>query len=156
MAIINTAQKLIPALLVIVSIMLIVMLQFGFIFLVIALLPSIAAYYADSDPTRTTFRTIFACNLAATIPTLTPIFSSGLKFKHYNVESIMANPKVWMMVYSGAAAGWCIIYLFRYVARLFLTFQYGYRASSLERAQKRLLEEWGDTIRESTEDKEKE
>lgn len=151
MALLNTAQKLVPVLLIIVSLMLIVMLQFGFIFLLLALLPSIAAYFVDTDPSRPAFRTVFAANLAATLPSLTPMFKSGLKFKHYEVGGIIGDPKVWMLIYGSAAAGWCIIFICRQIARTMLAFQYEFRAASLERAQARLVDEWGTQVRQLTE-----
>jgi hypothetical protein len=110
------------------------------------MLPSIAAYFVDKDADRITFRTIFACNLAATIPTLTPVFISGLKFKHYDITSTFARPDVWLFIYGGAAAGWCMIYFGSAVARAILEIQYKFRAASLEKAQERLLAEWGDSL----------
>ena len=151
MALLNKAQKLVPVLLILVSIMLIIMLQFGFIFLLLALLPSIAFYFVDGEPSRSTFRTIFAANLAATLPPLTPMFKSGLKFKHYEIGSVVGDPKVWLMIYGAAAIGWIIIYICRHVARAILAFQYEYRAASLERLQGRLVDEWGPQVRQLTE-----
>jgi hypothetical protein len=153
MFLIRIGQKLIIPLMIIVGIILIVVLQLGFIFLLIALLPSIAAYFVDDDAELSTFRTIFACNLAATLPALTPVFVSGLKLKHYDIGSIISNPNVWLFIYSGAAIGWCMIYFSSHVARVFLEIQYKFRVSALERAQTRLLEEWGDQVRQLPETK---
>lgn len=151
MAFLASAQKLILPLLIVVSLMLIVMLQFGFIFLMLAMLPSITIYFLDTDPHRATFRTVFACNLAATIPSLTPMFISGLKFKHYEVGTIIGDPRAWMLIYGGAAGGWVLIYLCRYLSRVGLTMQYELRASMQERLQERLLEEWGEPLKKFTE-----
>jgi hypothetical protein len=153
MKIIRALQKLVPVLLVIVSIMLIIMLQFGFIFLMLALLPAGIVYFTDSDPHRNTFRTVFAVNLAATIPTLKPMFLSGLKFKHYDIDSTIADPKIWLFIYGAAIAGWCIIYVCRFVCRIVLSLQYEMSANHLARVQEKLLEEWGDPLREATANK---
>ncbi len=147
MFLIRIGQKLIFPLMVIVCILLIGLLQLGFIFLILALLPSITAYFIDEDYDRTNFRTVFACNLAATIPTLTPMFISGLKLKHYDISSVIGSPQVWIFIYSGAAIGWCMINVSGHVARLVLDMQYKFRSASLEKTQVKLLEEWGDTIR---------
>ncbi len=146
MFLLRIGQKLIKPLMLIVCILLVGILQLGFIFLLMALLPSIAAYFVDEDADRVTFRTIFACNLAATIPSLTPVFVSGLKLKHYDIGSIITSPNVWLFIYSAAATGWCMIHFGNHVARSFLEIQYKFRAASLERAQARLLEEWGDAL----------
>ena len=153
MFLLRIGQKFIFPLLIIVSLLLIGILQLGFIFLLIALLPSIAAYFVDEDSDLATFRTIFACNLAATLPTLTPIFASGLKLKHYDISSIIGNPNVWLFIYGGAAIGWCMIHFSSQVAYVFLEIQYKFRAASLEKAQTRLLEEWGDSIKPPEEKK---
>lgn len=153
MFLLRIGQKLIFPLMIIVCILLIGILQLGFIFLLIALLPSIAAYFVDDEYDLATFRTIFACNLAATLPTLTPIFASGLKLKHYDISSIIGNPNVWLFIYSGAAIGWCMIHFSSQAAHAFLEIQYKFRAASLEKAQARLLEEWGDSVRPPPEKK---
>jgi hypothetical protein len=148
MWLISIAQKAIPVLSIIVCILLIGMLQMGFVFLMIALLPAMAAYYVDTTRGRIMFRTVFACNLAAAIPTIKPVFVSGLKFKNFDITATMADPKVWLFIYTGAAAGWAMVYTFRFVAKLALEIQYEFRADSLERMQKRLVEEWGPDVRQ--------
>lgn len=147
MFLIRIGQKIIIPLMIIVCILLIAMLQFGFIFLIIALLPSIAAYCIDEEYDRSTFRTIFACNLAATIPIITPMFVSGLKFKYFEVAGTVGDPKVWLFVYSGAAIGWGMIYFGRGIGRIILTLKYKFKISFIERSQEKLLAEWGEQIR---------
>lgn len=153
MFLLRIGQKLIMPLMVIVCILLIGILQLGFIFLLIAMLPSIAAYFVDEDYDLATFRTIFACNLAATLPTLTPIFISGLKLKHYDIGSIIGNPHVWLFIYSGAGIGWCMIHFGSQIAHVILEIQYKFRTASLEKAQARILEEWGDNVKQIPEKK---
>jgi len=155
MFLIRIGQKLIKPLMLIVCILLIIMLQFGFIFLVIALLPSIAAYYLDTDYDRSAFRTIFACNLAATLPTLSPMFVSGLKFKYFDIGQTVADPKVWLFVYSGAAIGWGMIYFGRGIGRVILTIKHKLKVTMLEHSQAKLVEEWGNQITGTIEDENK-
>lgn len=153
MFLLKIGQKLITPLMIIVCILLIALLQLGFIFLILALLPSITAYFIDDDYDLTTFRTIFACNLAATIPTLTPMFISGLKLKHYEIGSIIGNPNVWIFIYGGAAVGWVMIHFSSQVARIILDIQYKLRRTSLEKTQVKILDEWGDNVKQLTEAK---
>lgn len=150
MFLLRIGQKLIVPLMVIVCILLIAILQLGFIFLLMALLPSIAAYFIDEDYDMASFRTVFACNLAATIPTITPIFASGLKMKYYDIGGIIGNPNVWLFIYGGAAVGWCMIYFGYHAARAMLDIQYKLRTSYLEKAQNNLLEEWGEPVKQLT------
>src|SRR5436305_1903698 len=79
---------------------LIVMLQFGFIFLLIALLPSVVAFYTNGDKNRATFKIVGACNVAATLPTLAPMLQASLNTRHYDIVSVMQDPKIWLFVYS--------------------------------------------------------
>lgn len=147
MFLLRIGQKLIKPLMVIVCLLLIGVLKLGFIFLLIALLPSMAVYFVDTDYDRITFRTVFACNLAAIIPTITPIFEVGLKFKTYDVSSIIANPTVWFFIYGAAGIGWAMIYFGSTVARSILEIQYKLRTAYLEKSQERILEEWGEEVK---------
>jgi len=140
------AKAFLPLLLV-VGLALVVLLQFGFIFLLLALLPSIVAFFIDRDPGKPTSKIVFACNLAATMPSLMPMIDAGIKFRHYDTSLTLSNPSTWLIVYSGAAAGWCLIYLCRYVARFTVTLLYEYNITMLEGQQKRLIEEWGQQIK---------
>lgn len=133
-------------LLVVLSVVMIVFLRMGFIFILLALLPSITAHYIDRAPGRPTFKTVFACNLAAMLPWLVPMLLAGVQLRRYDVYETMSNVKVWLAVYGGAAAGWCVIYLCSFMSRFFVAALYEHRAAALEKFQKKLLEEWGDEI----------
>ncbi len=126
----------------------VVVLQMGFIFLMFALLPSLIAYYVDRDAHLSTLKTVFACNLAACLPVIVPMVKAGMSMKSYDVTAIMTNPLNWMIVYLGAAIGWCLIYLCRFIANFFITLGYEYKIVSLERLQRRLVEEWGQIIKQ--------
>ncbi len=124
----------------------IVVLQVGFIFLLLALLPTIVAFYTDTDNKRSVFKVIGSGNLAATLPTLVPMMKAAVHMKHYDIESIMIDPTNWMFVYMGAGAGWGMIYLCRFIARFVVTITYEYNINKLKLQQKQLVEEWGDDI----------
>ncbi|MDE3060226.1 MAG: hypothetical protein KGJ06_04380 [Pseudomonadota bacterium] len=139
-------QKLFFPVALILSAVLIVLLQFGFIFMLLGLLPSLVAFYIDHDPTKASFKTVLASNFAAMLPSLTPMLQAGIHFKHYDVSAIVGDPGVWLLIYSGAAAGWCLIYLCRFIAHFLITLTYEYNILNLERQQKELAEEWGQQI----------
>ena len=103
---------------------LIFVLKIGFIFLLLALLPTIVAYYTDSDPKKSTFKVVGAGNLGATLPTLIPMLKGGMGTHRYDYVTVIEDPNVWMFVYLGAAAGWGLIYLCRYIARFVVTMSY--------------------------------
>ncbi len=146
----NTAglsKAFLPLILVIVC-GLIVLLRFGFIFLLLALLPTFVAYYVDRSKGRPAFKVVAACNIAAVLPVIEPMIKAGLKFKHYDVSSVLHDPSTWLFVYTGAAIGWCLIYLCRFIARFVVTVAYEYNINALEHMQKRLVEEWGHQIKQ--------
>ncbi|MEZ5691593.1 MAG: hypothetical protein R3D71_08010 [Rickettsiales bacterium] len=148
MFLIKIGQKLILPLMIIVTILLILILKLGFIFFLIAMLPSIAAYFMDNERDRITFRTIFGCNLAATLPTITPMFIEGMKLKNYDVSSVIASPGVWLFIYAASAIGWLMIHFGGQIARSILEIQYKLRTAYLENYQERILKEWGDEVRQ--------
>jgi len=127
-------------------IVLLLLLQFGFIFLLLALLPSLVAYYIDSHTKKTSFKIVFAGNISATIPALVPLLKANLHMRHIDTMSVFHDPSVWLFIYLGAAAGWCVIFLCRYIARLILGFSFNHRIRLLQREQKFLVAEWGDGI----------
>lgn len=124
----------------------VVVLQVGFIFLLLALMPSIVAFYTDTDRKRSIFKIVGSGNLAATLPTLIPMLKSAMRMKRYDIESVIIDPKIWMLIYMGAAAGWGLIYLSRFISRFVVTMTYEYNINNLKKQQSKLVEEWGDDI----------
>ncbi|MDE3016262.1 MAG: hypothetical protein KGI29_04990 [Pseudomonadota bacterium] len=141
----TTARAWMPLFLSIFGI-LVVTLQLGVVFLLLALLPAMMAWFTDRDKGKPTFKVVAACNLAATLPSLAPILQATLHMRHYDVGPLMGDPANWLYVYSGAAAGWGLVYLCRFIALFVVTLMYEYHAASLENAQKRLVDEWGQQI----------
>lgn len=144
----SLASKAAVPVLILVSIALIVLLQLGFIFLLLALLPSVAAYFIDTNAGKPLFKTVLSCNFAATLPSLAPMIRASIHLHHYDVAPILQDPLIWLFVYSGAAAGWGLIFLCRFIARFIVTIMYEYSITSLENLQRHLVEEWGPQIKQ--------
>lgn len=142
-------KLLLPILLVVGGLSLVIM-PGGFLFMLLAMLPTFMAYFMDHTPNKSAFKTVLACNLAATVPTLLPMIKGSAQVKHADIYTIMSTPSVWLFVYGGAAAGWCLIYLCRLVSRLFVVLSYEYKIVALERMQKKLLEEWGQQLQKKS------
>jgi hypothetical protein len=141
--------KAIKPMLAIAALLIILLLKAGFIFLMLAFLPAIVAYYIDHDESRPIFKIVFTWNLAATLPTLIPLFKAGVEMHPRGIIELMANPAVWLFVYGGAAVGWGVIFLCRLVAKLIVAVTYEYQLKHMETLQKRLLDEWGQHIKDS-------
>lgn len=125
-----------------------ILLQYGFIFLIIALLPAVTAYFIDHDTNKSTFKIVLLANVAAMLPALMPMLSAAANLQRPEVMSVMSDVRVWLVIYCGAAAGWCLLFLCRYISRFLVVIFCNYQVTSLERFQKKLLVEWGDKIQE--------
>ena len=136
-------SKAFVPLIIVLSVLLVLTLQFGFIFLLVALLPSVMAYFVDDHEGKPIFKTVLACNATGTLPPLMPMLMSGMQFHYHDVTAAMLAPHVWLFIYGGAAAGWGLIYLCRFIAHFILVIIYEYRIVSLERFQRKLIDEWG-------------
>lgn len=125
----------------------IIVLRYAFVFMLLALLPAIVAFFIDSTPKKKVFNTVLAANLAGTLLPLSPVLSNILNITYGDVGPLINNPLVWLMVYSSAAAGWSLVFFCRYITRVLLSVSYAYRAQSLEKQQAKLIEEWGEDIK---------
>ena len=141
-------NKLFLPVLIVNCVVLAFVLQLGFIFVLLALLPSVVAYYIENSSGKASFKVVASCNVAALLPTITPIMMNALKMEKSEVMTIMADPLTWLIIYGGAAIGWILLFLCRYIARFFVIVYLEYQIASLERFQKRLLGEWGNQIQE--------
>ncbi|MDX1975830.1 MAG: hypothetical protein SFT92_09190 [Rickettsiales bacterium] len=125
---------------------LVIVLRFGFLFMLLAMLPSIVAWFIDQTPKKQIFNTVFAANLAGTLSPMTPMVSSLLHLQDYDITPLMKDPAVWLVIYASAAAGWGLVFFCHSVARFIISLVYAYRAIALENKQELLIAEWGKEI----------
>lgn len=126
----------------------VVILQLGFIFIMLAMLPTLVAYFMDNHHGLPLFKTIGACNLSALLPVIAPMIEAVVYPDPFDPVEFMSNPMNWLIVYGGAALGWVLIFLCRIIGSFIMTLMYEYRIASLERMQKKLIEEWGQNIKQ--------
>lgn len=140
------ASKLMMPVMILAGLGMLVLLQFGFIFMLLAMLPSIVAYYSDHEPGKPAFQMVFICNFSATLPSIMPMIQASLKMRHYDVSFILEDSKVWLIVYGGAAIGWGLVFLSRTIANVVISITYDYNRVELEKFQEKLVREWGEDI----------
>jgi len=128
---------------IIVALASVVVLQFGFIFLLLAILPTIVVFFTDRTPEKSAFKVVGSCNFAATFPYLAPMIHAGIHLRHYDVSFIIKDMTIWLIIYTAAGAGWCLIFLCRVIANFIVIVVSEYSRSSLESVQEKLVEEWG-------------
>ncbi len=122
-------------------------LQGSFIFLLLGLLPSIVAYYADISKGKDVFRVVFACNLSGVLP-----FLADLVIKNNNTTlllQLLSDPMVWLIMYLSAGFGYLLIRGMPYMVEFFYEFINITKISRLQSMQNKLLEEWGPEIQRS-------
>ncbi len=139
----HTLHHLIIAVL---SVLGIVLLNVGFIFLLLGFLPTLVAYFVDETPRKDLYKTVRATNLAGMLPALAAMTKTS--YPGASLQIAMSNPNTWMMVYGSAAIGWVLIWLCRWIAYLSGLAAGEARIILLERAQEDLAEEWGDELKE--------
>lgn len=131
-------------LLIVLSLLLMAVMRTGFIFVLVAMMPSIVTYYIDRSPHQFTFKTIFALNLSGTLPYVA-------KLLHYGPGGIMLQetmqaPGTWIIIYGAAFVG----YLLTAVAPVFAYFMisnfHATQVTRLERSLKKIEGEWGEEV----------
>lgn len=124
----------------------IILINIGFLLLLLALLPSIVAYYVDGHPKKLVFKVVLSGNVSAALPVIVPLMKSSSHMGKIDISSAMIDPKIWMFTYMGAGAGWALIYLCKFVARFVVAMSFEFNIRTLENAQKTLIEEWGNEV----------
>jgi hypothetical protein len=142
-------SKLFMPVVIVNCVVLALVMKLGFIFVLLAMLPTVAAYYIEQNNGKPAFKVIAACNLAAAMHTLLPMLSKAIQFEKIELLPIMTSPRIWLVIYGGAALGWCLIFICRYLARFIVIMYFDHQTTTLERFQKKLLEEWGAQIENS-------
>jgi len=119
----------------------VIFLRTASIFCALALLPSIVVYYVDRTSSRYIFHTVFACNLAATLPALGHIVKNGVS--DAEVQAVMSNGLNWIIIYGTAGFGWLLVYAAPIFSRGIINMMHQRQINQLERTQKRIISEWG-------------
>ncbi len=120
------------------------MLRTGFVFVIIAMLPSILAYYFDQSPNRYTFRSIFYCNTAGVLPYFVQMAKFGPSSA--NLQGIMNHPMTWIVVFGAAACGYILTNITPIIAQMLIGSLHNNQVRGLERSQKKIEKEWGNEI----------
>lgn len=124
----------------------ILLLNIGFMFLLLGFLPTVIAYFVDSTPKQDLYKTVRAANFAGMLPTAVTLTKSS--YPAAALQIAMNNPHTWMVVYASAAAGWILIWLCRLFSYLSLMAAGESRILLLKAAQDELAKEWGEELRQ--------
>ena len=130
--------------LVFLSIGALVLLNVGFIFLLVGFLPTVMAYLIDDDPQKNLYKCVRACNFAGMLPTLAGLI--GRNYPGAALQVVMSDWMVWLMVFGGAFVGGTLIGICRFAAFVAISAGNQTRVLMLEQEQKEIEEEWGEDV----------
>ncbi len=117
----------------------------GFIFLMIALLPSIVAYYLDRTSSKTRYHTVLACNLSGVIPYMAEILRNNGTQGGY-VTELMSDPFTWLVVYASAGFGWLLLFATPIFAQFIISMFNSGQMARYQSIQDRMVKDWGKEV----------
>lgn len=130
--------------LIIFSLFLMGLLRNGFIFVIVALLPSIVIYLLDRSVPQYMFKTVFACNLAAMVPSLVTMISMGPNSTV--LQEIMSDALNWFTIYSAAIGGLVLVQIMPILAHSMIQGLHHAQIFRLNQNQQRIEKEWGHEV----------
>lgn len=131
-------------LLIILSLIMMGVFRTGFLFIIIALMPSIIMYYVDASRRRHTFKTIFACNLSGVVPSVGKMISFGPSSQI--MQEIMGDAQNWFIIYGSALIGWMMVRTAPMIAHTLITGFHQTQVMRLGRNQRNIENEWGKEV----------
>lgn len=129
----------------IISIGMILLLQVGFLFFLIGLIPTIVAFFIDQTEQRNIYKCVRACNLAGILPQLGGLL--GGKIGGTELLNAMRDPSAWAMVYGAAIIGWSLVWICKNVTYAYVMVSNQALIAYYQKTQDKLLQEWGEMIK---------
>ena len=143
-------RSLLPLfLLVPIMLVLVVLMEAGFLLVLFGVIPTIIAFYADTSDERLKVSTIACCNLSGVLP-----YALRLHAEHNSwsrLTAMLSDPMIWLQMYGMAGLGYMLI---RFCPMLYHTTLRAINRSiafQVEQRQEVLVKEWGEGIRVDTE-----
>lgn len=123
----------------------IIIFKVGFVFFVISLLPSIVAYYLDVGRSRTTFHTVFACNMSGLLPFIAKLTNNPSTGGGY-VTELMSDPLNWLQIYAAAGFGWLLVFATPLFAQFIISMFNTGQIARFQSMQDRIIKDWGPEV----------
>jgi hypothetical protein len=138
------SSKKLVILLLICSLVMVAVFKLGFIFFMLAMLPSVVAFYVDISRDRMNSQTVFACNLAGALPYMTQMLEEGVSSSA--IQQVMTSTTSWLVIYASAGFGWLLIICMPICAQYFINTMHQRQIARLQRLQSRIVDEWGQEV----------
>lgn len=115
-----------------------------FMILACGMLPALAAALIDHRPGRHASYCVIAANLAGIAPVLAALWSGGNSVAF--ALMLLSDVYVWLGMYSAAALGWALIWLFSIFTEFVLALMASLRVRKLYATQEGMVAEWGASV----------
>lgn len=129
---------------IVMGIMSVVFIKSTFLFLLIAIIPSFAAYYGDLSEARRYYQSVIACNIAGMASYMAQLIASGNTWNAF--ENMATDMTTWLVIYTYAGLGYLLVWLCPIIAEMIIDLSQQSKIRRLEAMQKRLVFEWGPEI----------
>ena len=130
--------------LIIISVLMMAVLRTGFVFVVIALLPAIVAYFMDRSRYLHIFKCVFCFNLSAVIPSISKLLVAGPS--NFLINELMGDTLNWMLIYGAALMGLMLVNMMSSLAQVMVSTFHKNHVVNLNNNQKKIEQEWGHEV----------
>ncbi len=128
---------------------LVVVMEAGFLLVLFGVIPTIIAFYADTSEERLKVSTIACCNLSGVLPYAMELHKSHNSWSR--LTAMLSDPLMWLQMYGMAGLGYALIRFCPMFYQMGLRAVNGSIAFQMEQRQEVLVKEWGEDIRMGTE-----
>jgi hypothetical protein len=131
-----------------IMLVLVVVMEAGFILILFGIIPTIIAFYADTSEERLKVATIACCNLSGVMPYAMDLHNAHNSWS--TLTAMLSDPLIWLHMYGMAGFGYLLMRLCPMMYHLSLRAINRSLAFQMEQRQDALAKEWGEEIRSET------
>jgi hypothetical protein len=142
----SAASLMIKILLTMVSLVVLVISGYAFIFFVVSVLPTIVAFIIDKRISRSASNTIGVFNIMGITKYIMDIWNTGTPSEF--AKHLLTDSDVWIRVYGMVAIGWIFVWAFPQVWAIYYVRYSVKKAKKLYEVHNDLVREWGPEVAE--------
>lgn len=118
-----------------------IVFKYAMLLVLLGLLPTFVALYADTTNEGFHARVVGLCNMAGVLPFLGELWVAGITAD--SVTATIGTPHVWLVMYGAAAFGWGVVWFFPQAMEMTLGIVNRNGIHKLQKRQQEIVDEWG-------------
>lgn len=118
-----------------------IVFKYAMLLMLLGLLPTFVALYADTTNEGFHSRVVGLCNLSGVLPFMGELWLAGITADA--VTYMLSKPHVWLVMYGAAAFGWGVVWFFPQAVELVLNLVNRNSIQKLQKRQQEIVDEWG-------------